>query len=129
MKILLDTHSFIWWATNDLARFSQPALAAYHHTGNTLYLSTASIWEMQIKAQLGKLQFSPSLKAVIQQKRQVNKIKILYIQMKHIYTPEQLPFHHCDPFDRLLIAQALHENIAIVTHDSEFAKYAVNIIW
>lgn len=129
MRILLDTHSFIWWDDNAISHLSSNALAAIQNKNNTLHLSLASIWEMQIKMQLGKLNFTLPLREKVIGQQRTNHLQLLSIRLSHIYTLEQLPFHHRDPFDRLLIAQALHENIAIVTHDSEFAKYAVNIIW
>lgn len=129
MRILLDSHTFIWWDDYDVSRLSPNALAACQDKGNMLLLSAASIWEMQIKIQLGKLKFSIPLHQKIIGQHKRNKLKILPIRLNHIYTLEKLPHHHKDPFDRLLIAQAVHENIPIVSHDSEIAKYSLKVIW
>ena len=106
MKLLLDTHSFIWW-TIQQARLSATALAAIQNPQNELLLSVASIWEMQIKIQIGKLHFNLPLPQLIDDQQRVNGLQFLTIEPDHIYTLEQLPFHHKDPFDRMLIAQAM----------------------
>lgn len=84
---------------------------------------------MQIKIQLGKLKFTVSLEEKIRQQRKTNQLEILPVKLKHIFALEQLPDHHRDPFDRLLIAQAFHEGISIITHDPIIKNYPVSIIW
>lgn len=129
MRVLLDSHTFIWWDDNNISRLSPTALAVCQDKTNTLLISAASIWEMQIKVQLGKMHFVTPLPETIVNQQRINKMQILPIRLNHIYTLEKLPHHHKDPFDRLLIAQAVHENIPIVSHDSEIAKYSLKVIW
>jgi PIN domain nuclease of toxin-antitoxin system len=88
----------------------------------------ASIWEMQIKHQLGKLSLHPSLGQIIEEQKRVNGISILNIKLSHILAIGELPLHHRDPFDRLLIAQAKFEKIGFISRDPEIAKY-VDLIW
>ncbi len=84
---------------------------------------------MQIKIQLGKMQVAPSLQQIILQQQQTNQLARLSIKLEHRYELGQLPHHHRDPFDRLLMAQAIHETLPILTHDSVFAHYPVTTIW
>jgi PIN domain nuclease of toxin-antitoxin system len=128
MQILFDTHAFIWWDDN-FQLLSSKALAACQDKNNTLLLSIASIWEMQIKIQLGKLNFTVPLETKIRNHRSKNKLQILPIMMRHIFTLNQLPHRHRAPFDRLLIAQAIYKQIPIMSHDSEITQYQINIIW
>jgi PIN domain nuclease of toxin-antitoxin system len=128
MKLLLDTHTFIWWAIQK-ARLSATALAAMQNTQNQLMLSVASLWEMQLKTQLGKLHFTLPLSQLIEDQQRVNGLQLLPIEPDHIYALDQLPYHHKDPFDRLLIAQTLTENLSMVSADPAFKGYSVQIIW
>src|SRR5688572_28113407 len=128
MKILLDSHAFIWW-DDEIHKLSKPALAACQDPANMLILSLASVWELQIKIRLGKLQFSIPLQQKIAEQQQTNNLQLLAVRLEHIYALEQLPHHHRDPFDRLLIAQALDEELPIMTHDSAFSQYPVTVIW
>jgi PIN domain nuclease of toxin-antitoxin system len=128
MKLLLDTHTFIWWAIQK-ARISATALAAMQNTQNQLMLSIASLWEMQLKTQLGKLHFNLPLSQLIEDQRRINGLQLLPIEPDHIYALGQLPYHHKDPFDRLLIAQTLTENLPMVSADPAFKAYSVQIIW
>jgi PIN domain nuclease of toxin-antitoxin system len=128
VKFLLDTHTFIWMDTNK-ALISPPALGIITDTVNTLFLSYASIWEMQIKIGIGKLQLTTALQATIQTQMQSNRLELLPVQLDHIFTLDRLPSHHRDPFDRLLIAQAIWEGIPILSHDSMLAKYPIVTLW
>jgi PIN domain nuclease of toxin-antitoxin system len=128
MKLLLDTHTFIWWAIQK-ARLSAAALAAMQNTQNQLMLSIASLWEMQLKTQLGKLHFNLPLSQLIEDQQRINGLQLLPIEPVHIYALGQLPYHHKDPFDRLLIAQTLTENLLMVSADPAFTAYPVQIIW
>jgi PIN domain nuclease of toxin-antitoxin system len=92
-------------------------------------LSIASLWEMQLKTQLGKLHFNLPLSQLIEDQQRVNGLQLLPIEPDHIYALGQLPYHHKDPFDRLLIAQALTENLPMVSADPVFKDYSVQIIW
>lgn len=128
MRILLDTHAFIWW-DDQQNLLSLKALSLCQDSSNTLLISVASIWEMQIKIQLGKLNFSLPLKQKIDDQRRTNGLQLLPIKIKHIYTLEQLANHHRDPFDRLLVAQCINENIPIISNDINVAKYPITALW
>ena len=128
MKLLLDTHAFIWWDSNP-AKLSSNALALCQDQSNTLLLSVASIWEMQIKLQLGKLKLSLSLAEVIEGQQQLNNLDLLPVLLEHVLHLEGLPLHHKDPFDRLLIAQANIENATLVSNDPVFRNYQVKLLW
>lgn len=128
MKLLLDTHVFIW-LDDDYTKLSSPVRDALAEPKNTIYLSLVSIWEMQIKTQLGKLKFSLPLKDKISEQVNENQLQILTISDRHIYELENLPHNHRDPFDRLLIAQARIEKMTLITHDSQIKKYSVTTLW
>ena len=128
MKVLLDTHTFIWW-DSDPARLGPRALAVCQDRTHTVLLSVASVWEMQIKFQLGKLGLNLPLADVIASQQQTNHIEVLPVSLAHVLALESLPLHHKDPFDRLLIAQANVEQAVLVTGDPLFPKYAVNVLW
>jgi PIN domain nuclease of toxin-antitoxin system len=128
MKILLDTHTFIWWDSK-LSKLSPTALRLCQDRENTLLLSVASIWEMQIKLQLGKLTLTLPLTDIIETQRQTNNIEILPVNLPHVLALEDLPPHHKDPFDRLLIAQANVERAILLSYDPIFTKYPINVKW
>lgn len=128
MKLLLDTHTFIWW-DSEPAKLSPQALALCQDRQNVLLLSVVSIWEMQIKLQLGKLRLALSLREIIETQRQTNSIEVLPLTLAHVLALENLPAHHKDPFDRLLVAQAIVEEAVLVSGDPNIAKYAVEVVW
>ena len=128
MRLLFDTHTFLWW-DSEQGKLSNHVFNLCQDKQNQLTLSIASIWELQIKIQLGKLGLRKSLKEVIAEQQKDNKIKILQATTSHIFDLDNLPFHHRDPFDRLLIAQARVENMSLLSIDQQFAQYPVNVIW
>jgi PIN domain nuclease of toxin-antitoxin system len=128
MKLLLDTHAFIWW-DSEPAKLSPKVLALCQDRANTLLVSVASVWEMQIKLQLGKLKLHLPLAELIESQRQTNDIEIVPVVLKHVLALENLPTHHKDPFDRLLVAQAKVEGATLVSGDPIFTKYPVKVIW
>ncbi len=128
MNLLLDTHTFIWW-DSEPGKLSQQALILCHNPMNTLLLSMVSIWEMQIKIQLGKLTLNLPLVEIIQHQQQNNNLKILPITINHVLALENLSNHHKDPFDRLLIAQNNIEDAVLVSCDPMIAKYQVKLVW
>ena len=128
MKLLLDTHVFIWW-DSEPARLSSQALALCQDRANTVLLSVASVWEMQIKLQLGKLKLSLPLAEVIESQERINNIEVLPIILAHVLALQNLPAHHKDPFDRLLIAQANVEGAVLISGDPILAKYPVKLLW
>lgn len=127
MRLLLDTHLFIWWNGN-LGLLSPQVRALCENKDNTLVLSLASIWEMQIKSQLDKLTFNEPLAEVVESQQRANGLELLPITTEHIYALQDLPSPHKDPFDRLLIAQAIVEKIALVTADAVFQQYDVELL-
>ncbi len=128
MKLLLDTHAFIWWDSQPDA-LSARVLALCQDRSNTLLLSVVSLWEILVKMQLGKLRMSTSLRDVIGSQVRLNQLEILPFTFDHVWALENLPAYHKDPFDRLLIAQAIVEEAMLVTNDAMIAKYPVNIVW
>jgi PIN domain nuclease of toxin-antitoxin system len=127
MKALLDTHTFLW-AIADEGKLSRRAKQIY--TGpNDLWLSVASMWEIVIKVQAGKLPLpQPAGPYLVKQLAQ-NQIELLPVSLDHVLGVETLPLHHRDPFDRLLIAQSMEEGWPIITADPWFAHYPVEVIW
>jgi len=95
---------------------------------NELLLSVASVWEMQIKIQLGKLKLSLPLKELVKNQQETNDLTVSPVALPHVLALDALPFHHKDPFDRLLIAQSIAEGLTIVTADSQFSAYSVNLL-
>ena len=128
MKVLLDTHAFIWWDSAP-DKLSPQARAACQDRTNLLLLSVASAWEMQIKLQLGKLKLNLPLVEIIESQQQRNNIEVLPVALAHVLALQDLPPHHKDPFDRLLIAQANVEGATLLCNDPVFAKYGVNTLW
>ena len=128
MKVLLDTHVFIWLDSAP-EKLSPKAFAVCQDQDNELYLSMASVWEMQIKQQLGKLNLKLPLKQLIEEQCANNGLQILSIEADHIYALNELPLHHKDPFDRLLIAQAILEKMIIITSDTQFINYGVPLLF
>lgn len=128
MKLLFDTHVLLW-IVGDESQLSATAKSVYLNPENDLYLSSASVWEMAIKISLERLKIPATLEEFVATHVRGNGIKILPIALDHLYRIEHLPFHHRDPFDRLLIAQAICENYPIVSADSSFDAYPVTRVW
>lgn len=128
MDLLLDTHAFIW-SYEEPERLSEVVLAKLSDPANSLFLSVASVWEMQIKIQRGKLKFDDPLSTVIAEQQDVNRIRIMPIELSHALFLESLPFHHKDPFDRMLIAQSSVEDMTIVSRDVHLSSYGVKLLW
>ncbi len=127
MKLLLDTHIFIWWA-DESGKPSPQALALCEDPANELVLSVASIWEMQIKRQLGKLQLTLPLRDLVAGQQATNNLAVLPVTLAHVLALESLPPRHKDPFDRLLVAQAMVEGAVLVSVDTVFAAYPVTVL-
>lgn len=127
MKVLLDTHTFLWW-DGDPGKLSARSLEVCQNPENTLLLSTASVWEMQIKIQLGKLKTELPLADLIEQQVD-NGVEILPVQISHVLELSNLPLHHRDPFDRLLISQARVEEAVFMSADPVVAQYPVKVVW
>ena len=127
MKILLDTHIFLWFVGGDPA-LTAASRAAVESPENERLLSIASVWEMAIKVSLGKLMLPADFGSFIATQMAANDIGLLGVEMAHLNVVVGLPFHHRDPFDRLLIAQAIAEQISIVSQDRLFDVYPVTCI-
>lgn len=128
MNLLLDTHVFIWW-DSDPGKLSKRALELCEDPNNTLILSTASLWEIQIKSKLGKIELSKPLREIVSEQADANNIVTLPISAAHVYELDNLPLIHKDPFDRILVAQAKFEGFKFITHDTNLEKYPADIEW
>jgi len=127
LRILLDTHIFLW-ALFEPTKLSSSLAKMYQDRQNTFFLSLVSIWEIQIKLQLGKLTFDIDLQKVITEQLNAGYIEILSIKLEHILNIQSLPFHHKDPFNRLLISQAIIEDLFLASSDSMISAYSVRSI-
>lgn len=128
MKYLLDTHTFIWW-DNEPEKLSAQVTAICQESNSQLYVSMVSLWEMQIKIQLGKLQLRQDLHQMVKDQILENDIQLLDISAQHIFQLSSLGDFHKDPFDRLLISQSIHEEMPILSKDGIFVEYPVRVIW
>ncbi len=128
MKVLLDTHTFLWSLLNDhrLTRKAKQALTSNEHE---LVFSLVSLWEIAIKIKTGKLNTIGSSVAYIRDEMDAYGMQLLPIRYEHVLQLESLPHHHGDPFDRLLIAQALTESLPILSADRIFATYGIKLVW
>src|SRR5689334_1309253 len=126
-ELLLDTHIFIWWADKP-EKLSPAVLSALEDETNELLLSVASVWEMQLKMQVGKLKLSLPLQELIRNQQETNDLNVSPVALPHVLALDALPFHHKDPFDRLLIAQSIVEGLTIVSADSQFSAYGVQLL-
>ena len=127
MKLLLDTHTFLWFI-DDNPRLSARAKGLLESDADLL-LSVASLWEISIKVSIGKLTLAQPYDIFIPQQLTNNAVEILPISLAHLDVVSSLPFHHRDPFDRLIIAQAMIEQLPIVSIDAAFDAYSVKRLW
>lgn len=128
MRALLDTSAFIWFISGS-DRLSINARNYMTDLNNELILSVASLWEIAIKTSIGKLELLRSFDQLIPSQLEENDVEVLPIDLDHLSKVINLPFHHRDPFDRLIIAQGITEKLPVITSDAAFQKYPVNIIW
>ncbi|MEH2194847.1 MAG: type II toxin-antitoxin system VapC family toxin [Nostoc sp.] len=128
MILLLDTHTFIWYVTNN-SRLSNRVLELINDQNNEILLSIASLWEIAIKQNLGKLSFNQPFEIFLTQQLNLNDFRLLDIKISHVTVVAALPLHHRDPFDRILIAQSLAENIPILSADKIFDAYPIERLW
>ncbi len=128
MRILLDTHAVLWAFSGD-SRFSSTAREAFLNAENDLFLSVASIWEISIKLSLGKLKLRDGWLAHFESELRANTIRLLSIKPSHCEVVASLPFHHRDPFDRMLVAQASVEEMFVLSGDEQLSKYSVKQVW
>jgi PIN domain nuclease of toxin-antitoxin system len=128
MRALLDTHAFLWWILDD-EQLSSNARSTIRDARNELFLSAASGFEIAVKASLGKLDLPSDLGRFVAEQLGLNRIRQLPISMEHSLAVYDLPLHHRDPFDRLIVAQARVERLPVITIDPQFARYEVEVIW
>ncbi|MGH9381247.1 MAG: type II toxin-antitoxin system VapC family toxin [Thermoanaerobaculia bacterium] len=126
--LLLDTHTFLWFVFDD-PRLSVPAAAAISDAEVEPILSIASLWEITIKRQLGKLDLGMDLTTFFRRYIEERSVTVLSIESSHLIAYDELPLHHRDPFDRLLVAQARALDAPIVTADPNFEGYELEIVW
>ena len=127
MDLLLDTHTYLWFnQQQDL--LSDTAYSALTDSRNDWFLSIVSIWEIQIKMMRGKLELDESLKVLVEGSV-ADGIQILDLTLGHIFELGYLPSHHKDPFDRVLVAQALDEDLTVVTIDEKIGLYSAAVLW
>jgi len=128
VRLLLDTHVWLWWLTNP-DRLSRPADAALRSPDNRLHLSPASTWELVVKSATGRLEIEGSVGALLEEAIIASGVQPLPIEHSHALQLAQLPPHHRDPFDRMLIAQAQVDRLVLVSADRQLADYDVEILW
>ena len=128
MNVLLDTHTFLWFVWDD-AQLSQTAKDAITDPNNRKLVSVASIWGIAIKISLQKLDLGMPYLPFMRSQMAINLFEILPLTLEHGAEISRLPFHHRDPFDRLMIAQSMSERIPIVSADSAFDAYSIKRIW
>lgn len=127
-KLLVDTHVFLW-LNDQPEKLSTEALESCADPSNFLYLSLISLWEIQIKSQLGKLKTSLPWSSILKTQKEENGLQIVSLRETHIEQLNSLEPYHRDPFDRMLIAQAKSEGMYLVSKDSAFENYSIDVIW
>ena len=128
MNLLLDTHTFLWFIAGDTS-LSKAARSAIEDLNNNLYLSVASVWEIAIKVSIDKLELSEPFETFIPEQLAENGIELLDISVEHAAQIVSMPFHHRDPFDRLIAAQANVEKMTLLSVDEVFDSYGINRLW
>lgn len=128
MRVLLDTHAFLWLAAGD-ERASDRCVEVFLDPANDCVLSVASVWEMAIKVSLGRLRLGRPLDRLVRAATEEQGVRLLPVERDHAIHVASLPFHHRDPFDRLLVAQALVEGLPVVGRGEAFDAYGVRRIW
>jgi PIN domain nuclease of toxin-antitoxin system len=128
VKALLDTHVLLWWLVDD-ARISKRARSLISKAESEIYFSAASSWELSIEVALGRLELPAPPRSVIPKILREQSIRSLDVTHAHALAVAELPPHHRDPFDRMLVAQARLEKLAIVTGDPMIARYGVKVVW
>lgn len=128
MRLLIDTHAFLWLISND-RQLTQRSRELLEDGENDLLLSVASLWEMAIKQSIGKLELDAPFSSFISEQLALNSVAVLDITMEHLSVVATLARHHRDPFDRLIIAQAIEESLPVVSIDEKFDAYPVERLW
>lgn len=126
MKLLLDSHVLLWW---DEDKLPDSIRTACLDEENSLFISAATVWELQIKESLGKLNLRTSVKTLVEEQLDLNGLNLLPVSLANIWALSKLPRHHGDPFDRMLVAQARCEGMSIVSADKIMREYPVEVLW
>jgi PIN domain nuclease of toxin-antitoxin system len=127
MELLLDTHALIWFINGDV-KLPENSIKLIKNINNRCFVSIASLWEIAIKTTINKLEILGGFNNLSKLLKQ-NDFEIIPISFEHLQKLVQLDFHHRDPFDRIIIAQGIVENLTIVTKDEIFSNYIVNTVW
>jgi PIN domain nuclease of toxin-antitoxin system len=128
VKLLLDTHTFLWWVT-DGDRLSDRAGAAIADGSNEVFFSAASAWEIAIKAGLGRIKLPDDAWSFTPDQLERNAFQPLPVHVSHAVAVIALPDHHRDPFDRMLVAQAMTEGLTLVSSDDQLTRYPISVVW
>ncbi len=128
MNLLIDTHVFLWMY-DEHEKLSKTAKTLLTDFENDLFLSTVSIWEIQIKFKSGKLRLDDPIEVMLDEQMQANNMIILDVKRSHAVNIINLPTFHKDPFDRMLISQAMIEDLSVMTADPQFADYNAKVVW
>lgn len=128
MRLLLDTHVLLWWIDGD-PRISARSHALISDADNIVSVSVASVWEIAIKAGLGQLEVPPDLRGYLRRQLVRNEFELLPVLFEHAAAVRDLPLHHRDPFDRLLIAQSQIERLALISRDARMKAYEIEVLW
>ncbi|HST77708.1 MAG TPA: type II toxin-antitoxin system VapC family toxin [Verrucomicrobiae bacterium] len=128
MRLLLDTHTLLWWANND-AQLSSVARAHIQHARNHVLVSSASVWEIAVKYRNGRLPSAQKFVSEVPEYLRLQNFEALPITLEHALRAGLLPGPHRDPFDRMLIAQALQENLALISNDQALDGYGAQRVW
>lgn len=128
MRLLLDSHTFLWFADGN-QKIQKNVIELIENNENQKFISMASVWEIAVKIKIGKLKLNEDFHLFFEKDLIANGFEILPIEFNHISKTMELPFHHRDPFDRLLISQSLYEQIPIISADKKFDNYGVKRIW
>ncbi len=128
MRALLDTHTFLWWISDD-AHLSARAKRIIADPKSELMVGYSSLWEATIKMQKGTLQVPGNSVTFLLSEMEKNDFRFLPLRVQHLLRLESLEFHHRDPFDRILIAQAIEEDVSVLTKDANFGRYPVKVVW
>jgi len=129
VRLLLDTHVFLWWVSERGARVSERARSVLSDGSTDVSFSIASVWEIAIKVGAGRMELPDSTERYLPDRLGHHGFEIMPVELPHVFRAGQLPPHHGDPFDRMLIAQAQVEGIPILTADPAISRYDVETIW
>jgi PIN domain nuclease of toxin-antitoxin system len=128
VKLLLDTHAFIWW-DKEPDRLSGRVARAINRSTSEVFLSVVSLWEMSVKAAAGKLELRATVREIVEDHQEHNALRLLPIEPAHVWALDELPGVRGDPFDRMLAAQAAHEGMVLVTRDARLRELRVRTLW